>query len=286
MRKKTPIIPINRLASEVETGIIIEEIAYKEGINSPEAKHSHRHDYHIFLVVKKGEIHVEIDFEEHILGADSIIYIHPSQIHRIVNLSASSSFYLLGISSENLGEVYLRLLEQLILPARPLKPDSAILEVLFSTIVLCQVIQKRKSDRLYGTLIKDYCNSFVGVIVSQYLEHQENAESLNRFEIITKEFRLLLEKKFTGMKKPSNYADALHISVAYLRECVRNTTGISISQHIQNRIVLEAKRLLYYSQKSIKEIANELGYEDHAYFSRFFKKNVGITAVEFRRKNT
>lgn len=284
MKKKAPIIPINRLDIQVNTGILIEDVEYKRGKDSPEASHSHRHDYHIFLVVRNGEIHVEIDFEEHILEAHSIIYIHPSQIHRIVNLDPSS-FHLLGISSENLREDYLSLLEQTILPAKPLKPEEAALEILFRTISLCEIIQKRKSDNLYPSLIKDYCNSFVGIFVSQYLGYQKNDESLNRFEVITKEFRLLLETKFTLLKKPSDYANALHVSVSYLRECVRKTTGLSISQHIQNRIILEAKRLLHHSQKSVKEIANELGYEDHAYFSRFFKKNVGITALAFRRKS-
>ena len=51
---------------------------------------------------------------------------------------------------------------------------------------------------------------------------------------------------------------------------------------IKNRIILEAKRLLYHSDKSVKEIATELGYEDYAYFSRLFAKTTGITALAFR----
>ena len=51
----------------------------------------------------------------------------------------------------------------------------------------------------------------------------------------------------------------------------------------QQEIMLEAKRLLYHSNCSVKEIAHELGYEDHTYFSRLFKKTVGDTPGEFRR---
>ena len=87
------------------------------------------------------------------------------------------------------------------------------------------------------------------------------------------------------MKSPSEYADKLNLSTAYLNECVKNTTGYSVSYHIQQRVILEAKRLLYYSDKSVKEIAAELGYDDYPYFSRLFTKIAGITALAFRNKN-
>jgi len=71
------------------------------------------------------------------------------------------------------------------------------------------------------------------------------------------------------------YADILNISTPYLNECIKNTTGHSISYRIQQRIILEAKRLIYHSDKSIKEIAAELGYDDYSYFTRSFIKITG-----------
>jgi AraC-like DNA-binding protein len=81
------------------------------------------------------------------------------------------------------------------------------------------------------------------------------------------------------------YAGSLNISTPYLNECVKTTTGYSVSWHIQQRVVLEAKRLLYHSDKSIKEIAGELGYDDYSYFTRLFVKVSGLTPVAFRNKN-
>jgi AraC-like DNA-binding protein len=94
-----------------------------------------------------------------------------------------------------------------------------------------------------------------------------------------------LEQKFIETKSPSDYARALHISTPYLNECVRDVTGFPVSYHIQQRVILEAKRLLYHSNKTVKEIAAELGYDDHAYFSRVFTKITGMTALAFRNKN-
>ncbi|WP_228377142.1 helix-turn-helix domain-containing protein [Chryseobacterium sp. FH2] len=74
-----------------------------------------------------------------------------------------------------------------------------------------------------------------------------------------------------------------YLAPLFERKC-KNTTGLSVSQHIQNRIVLEAKRLLYHTDKSVKEISFELGYDDYPYFSRFFTKAAGMSALKFRSK--
>jgi len=75
------------------------------------------------------------------------------------------------------------------------------------------------------------------------------------------------------------------VSTSYLNECVKKTTGFSVSYHIQQRILLEAKRLLFHSEQAVKEVAVALGFEDIAYFSRFFKKHVGMSALAFRNTN-
>ncbi len=77
-------------------------------------------------------------------------------------------------------------------------------------------------------------------------------------------------------------AAQLHITPLYLNEIVKEITGFPASYWIHQEIMLEAKRLLYYTNLDVKQIAFDLGYEDHAYFSRFFKKNTGLTAGEFR----
>lgn len=87
------------------------------------------------------------------------------------------------------------------------------------------------------------------------------------------------------MKRPAAYAELLNVSVSYLNECVQKTSGQSVSRLIRERVVLEAKRLLYHSRKSVKEIAAELGYDDYSYFTRLFVKTVGLTPLTFRDKN-
>lgn len=133
-------------------------------------------------------------------------------------------------------------------------------------------LYKRTEDSLHFSQLKDSCNSLVGLVISQYLKQSKSADKFSRFETIEKAFIKMLEQNFVNLKRPADYAEKLNISVPYLNECVKDVTRHSISHHIQQRIILDAKRLLYHSEKSIKEIANELGYDDYSYFSLFSPK--------------
>jgi AraC-like DNA-binding protein len=73
--------------------------------------------------------------------------------------------------------------------------------------------------------------------------------------------------------------------MSYLNECVKAVTGKSVTSQIQQRVTMEAKRLLYHSNRSVKEIAGDLGFDDHSYFTRLFTKVVGMTPLAFRAKN-
>jgi AraC-like DNA-binding protein len=68
-----------------------------------------------------------------------------------------------------------------------------------------------------------------------------------------------------------------------LNRIVKKLSGFPVSYHIQQQIVLEAKRLAHYSDRSMKEIAYMLGFEDLAHFSKFFKNNSGMNFSNFKK---
>jgi AraC-like DNA-binding protein len=106
----------------------------------------------------------------------------------------------------------------------------------------------------------------------------------SRPQVITRDFRALLIQEYKKLKSPGDYAAALHLSLSYLNEAVKEATGFTVTYWIHQEVMLEAKRLLYHSSCTVKEIAYELGYEDPTYFSRLFKKTVGKTPGEFREQ--
>lgn len=283
MRKKNTYVPVNSIVNEFSAGVAIERTSFKNLPNLEEAKQSHREDRHTFFLLENGTVHIEIDFQTYIIKSSSVIYMHPNQVHRIIEME-NVTVSTWAINNENLNPDYLSLLEG-ITPAKPLALDKETFSIIFELVSLCLKFSERKNDRLYHSLLKDSCNTLVALVTSQYLEKAKSTTKYSRFDRVTKAFMDLLEHMYTTMKRPTEYAQKLNISTSYLNECVKNTTGYSVSYHIQQRVILEAKRLLYHSDKSVKEIAAELGYDDYPYFSRLFTKVAGMTALAFRNKN-
>ena len=91
-----------------------------------------------------------------------------------------------------------------------------------------------------------------------------------------------IEKDFKKKHSPSDYAETLNISAKALAKITKNYFNKTLTELIAERIIIEAKRELYLSKKSVKEIAYELGYEDEHYFSRFFKTNADVSPQLYR----
>ena len=259
MLKKTKSIPVNTMADELGAGIAIERLSIKDldSLGIAQAARSHREDRHSFFLLENGVVSIEIDFQKYKIKSPSVIYMNPNQVHRIIafeNVIVTSW----ALDNENLNPEYLKLLEG-ITPAKPLALDRETFSIISAAVSLCTKFSARKNDKLYHSILKDSGNALVALVISQYLEQSKSNGNLSRFEIVTKAFKELLEREFTTAKRPAEYARKLNISAPYLNECVKHRTGFSVSHHIRERIILEAKRLLYHSDKSVKEIAAELG---------------------------
>ncbi|MFN4080837.1 MAG: helix-turn-helix domain-containing protein [Saprospiraceae bacterium] len=100
------------------------------------------------------------------------------------------------------------------------------------------------------------------------------------------EFERLIDKHFEEKKLPSAYADLLHVSPNYLNKICKEETGQTAGELIRKRIMIEAQRLLHYTNYSVNEIADKLGFENPSYFITFFKKNAGTTPEQFRKNQT
>lgn len=95
-------------------------------------------------------------------------------------------------------------------------------------------------------------------------------------------FNTLIDVFFKEQKSVAFYAEKLHISANYLNILCKKSLKVSATHLIQQRVCIEAKRLLQSTTLSIKEIAFELGFTDHAYFANFFKSQTGMTPTAFR----
>jgi len=91
-----------------------------------------------------------------------------------------------------------------------------------------------------------------------------------------------IEKNFKTKHSAGEYANALNISIKALAKATKTYFDKTITELISERIIIEAKRELYLTNKTVKEIAYGLGYDDEYYFSRFFKVNTDISPQMYR----
>jgi AraC family transcriptional regulator, transcriptional activator of pobA len=100
---------------------------------------------------------------------------------------------------------------------------------------------------------------------------------------LTDRFRQLLERHFLEYQTVQAYAESLGVTANYLSESVKATTGLPAGTVMRQRSLLEAKRLLVYTDRSVQQIANLLNFPDPSYFGRFFKRETAQSPIAFRR---
>ena len=115
------------------------------------------------------------------------------------------------------------------------------------------------------------------------LETNQAALSVKQVELIRK-FNILVEQHFKEKHQVADYADLLFKSPKTLSNFFKKHDVNSPLKIINGRIAAEAKRLLLYSDKSAEEISYELGYNEPSHFSKFFKTQVGVSPMAFRKK--
>lgn len=181
------------------------------------------------------------------------------------------------------------------------KKEVACNGLLFNNIYLVPHITI-KSDNYHDILSffakieheKESGNEFSNAILKAYLQlilalcskekntflNDKQLEDTEMHEVV--QFQSMLEQHFIKERSPTFYASKFCLSTGAFGKKIKKYFGKNPSQLIQDRVILEAKKLLHLTHKSIKEIAAELNFEDEFYFSRYFKKNVGLSPLHYR----
>jgi AraC family transcriptional activator of pobA len=99
---------------------------------------------------------------------------------------------------------------------------------------------------------------------------------------LLQQYRVKIEECFRERHDVGAYAALLHVTAGHLGEVVKAQSGKPAIAHIQERLVLEARRLLFHTDNPVKEIAFDLGFADASYFTRFFKRETGTPPASYR----
>lgn len=144
-------------------------------------------------------------------------------------------------------------------------------------------IEMESNDHLQIEMLQMMLKRYL--ILSMRLYTRQHTEGKNEQELeMVREFNFLIEQHFRKKHTVAEYSDLLNRSPKTLSNLFAKAGLKTPIQYIHERILLEARRMLIYSDKTVKEIAFELGYMDIQSFSRFFKNHEGLPPSEFKEK--
>jgi len=144
-------------------------------------------------------------------------------------------------------------------------------------------IQNETVSPFTDSIVKSYLQLILSISSkekSKYLVSLKPNELPNKDLVY---FQDLVEKHYKTERSMAFYASEFSLSTDAFSKKIKKQFSKSPSQLVNERVILEAKKLLHLTYKSIKEIAQELNFEDEFYFSRYFKKNVGISPSSYRK---
>ncbi|MHC5201382.1 AraC family transcriptional regulator [Myroides sp. LJL119] len=251
----------------------------------PVLESAHIHTFYSILLVEKATGEVTIDHKKVDVTCSQAIILKPDCIHKIQLdpiskgqiICFTKEFFSLRYNTNVLGQ-FSFLNQNTPIQIKLLKQDFDVL------LPVCNQIKQELTNKQksYVKMLRSYLN-----IVLIHLDRNATPCKAPILVSPTKEkvqqYQKLIEIHFKTLKKPSDYADLLHISTNYLNKICKTIVGQTSGSLIQNHVVLQAQRLLSYTSYSINEIADQLGYEHTSYFVTLFKKATKQTPEAYRK---
>ena len=252
----------------------------------------HRHAFfHLIWFTQARGKHM-VDFKEYEQADDTLFILHPGQVHQVLEdkqaggnkghaISFTEEFYFARNEDDQSNFQGLTILHDFHNTA-PIHLSEHASRSFQGLVHLME--QEMKWCQFKRNVVKQYLAAFLTIAErerkKQILDEQEAETAMNDHRTML--LRQLLEKHFRQEHQAGFYASEFALTPKRLNEISRINTGKTVTELLHERLMLEAKRNLAFSNVSVKEICYDLGFEDPAYFSRFFKHHTGVTPQDFR----
>lgn len=256
-------------------------------MEEPDVDEIHKHSFYEILWTEKGKSRQSIDYNEYEVSPNTLFFISPNQVHRFEEwkpltggtILFTEDYFLLSHTSKD------RLFELTFLDNVYANPCIHFTRADFSDI-------KHTIDLLYQEQLRDdksapIIQSLLHILLTQVQRcvNRETKHFISRkYLILFKEFKNLLEKHFMENKTVNFYAGLLFVTAHHLNLVSRAVAGKTASEVIKSRSILEAKRLLTFTDKTVTQISTDLNYFDSSYFAKMFKADAGMSPGDFKKE--
>lgn len=246
----------------------------------------HKHNFYLAVLFTKGSGRHEVDFTSYPVVPGALFFLNPGQTHHW-ELSSdvrgyiffhSQAFYDVHYNRHHITDYpffySMHNSPMLQLGGQDYENIKTMFEVLLKENSSHEVLKKQKMLSLIDLIYIESTRIYTR-------QNQTSIPKQSPYSIKFRQLEDLVEKHYHEEKSPAAYAAMLNMSPKHLNRIAQAVAGKTTSDVILDRVLLEAKKELLLQQKSFGQVADALGYDDYAYFSRLFKKKVGDTPSGF-----
>lgn len=256
-----------------------------------EVSYPHRHDFYEVLYLTNGSGFHIIDENKYEIRPPCVFFMSPGQAHKL-ELSRdikgfiflfSTEFYVLNQKNKN------RLLEfpfffstEKVNPPLDLKrkDDVEFLKLLFERGCKEAGRESGGSDEIFRSIL-----DLILLTCDQLYPESLRTVQSGKGHILVKNFLKLIEENYQNNLRVADYASMLSITPNHLTQKVKEITGKSSTSLLQEKVIVEIKRLLVHTEMTVSEIAGIMSFPDQSYFTKYFKKITGVTPLQFRKES-
>jgi AraC family transcriptional activator of pobA len=287
-------VPVFQLYGEkgqlpVPDRIHCESIASRSRLHNWEINPHRHHGLFQVLWLEQGEANFQLDGRRGVLAEGAVLLVPQHCVHGFKfskdaqGMVATLAYSLIDSLDSDLAHELTTLAEPVHCDLNDLVSAAAIeagLRALY--------FEYQQRDRYHQALIESLVSTTLAWLMRENLaqaRHRVGVTVVRAREHLAG-FVALVDKSFAKHTTLDHYAVQLGISVAHLNAICREVSGRSALQLIHERLMVEARRELIYTSMTIKEIAELLGFSDPAYFTRFFKRQMGMSPKDFRSQSS
>ena len=251
--------------------------------------HLQRNNYYSLIWVTKGKGKVKADFAGHHFEENSLLAFSPYQPFMLcvsepiegIAIHFHPDFYCIHMHQKEVscnGVLFNNIYQP------PYVQVTQQAEQTFKMVIEQMKTEIQNAELAQYELLISYLKIFLITASRLKTEQLEEMKSVpdSKEPVILQSLKDAIELNFKTKHSAGNYAELLNISPKALAKLSKNYFNKTLTDLISERIIIEAKRELYLTNKTVKEIAYELGYDDEHYFSRFFKTNADVSPQIYR----
>lgn len=257
--------------------------------NGREQKHHEpqKFEHASIMICTKGEFRLKINLEEYKVTAPTLITLMPGQIIEYLESSSDLQLYAIALSKRFIDMINIpgwqqQYMEMYNNPLHPLDEQALRAIHIFYTILYHAASNTENPFRLQ--VIENLIRVFYYGGVSNLHQHSEGTP-LSKNSIVRR-FMELVQEHYREERLIGFYADKLCITPKYLSKLVKENTGRSAGDWIENHVILEARAMLQSSDMTIQQIAASLNFPNQSFFGKYFKRATGLSPKQYRNNRS